>query len=470
MVQQAIAVGMTAEQAKEATKMLNKMVDAKPLDRLRQAAKIRALSGALGIAGGNEAADALIAGKRATAVQKQAIMQFGQNAANAMDQAARQGFGSEIVASQLMDKLDLDQYYGKGSPFSTTLGDKLANPIKELQASTVDASKSQLAKLAYLADKAARQAELLTGGNHYLGVLVSTVELIAAMVIGGKLVSFGKNLLGEVAGKLGLRGAAAGAAGEAAAVGEGVAAGAGGATEGATGAAEGVAGAAEGTSTAVTALSTLSKAAKILGPLATVGAGVYEGYQSYKENGRTGEAVSTSVGTAAGGLAGGWAGAGAGAAAGAFVGSIVPVIGTAVGAAVGGVFGGLGGGLFGARGGGKVGKAVGGKFDPEGKPVVPNPAADEKDPAVEVAKRTADSNASIMTAVTSTADGIAAQLKKMDQQNTTLQSIADMTQRVIELNEKQLIALTMTEKERTDTNTRKTLRRNNKFGSQYNYV
>lgn len=132
MVQNAIAVGMSAEAAKEATKMLNKMVAAKPIDRMKQAARLRAMGGALGIAGSDEAARALIAGPRATAEQKQALMQFSQSATNMVDQMRGAGLGQEIFATQLLEKLDLEQYFGAGGTFSTTLGNVLAKPLSEV--------------------------------------------------------------------------------------------------------------------------------------------------------------------------------------------------------------------------------------------------------------------------------------------------------------------------------------------------
>jgi hypothetical protein len=69
-----------------------------------------------------------------------------------------------------------------------------------------------------------------------------------------------------------------------------------------------------------------------------------------------------------------------------------------------------------------------------------------------------------------TADGVSIQVKKMDTSNDLLKKQTDMMERQTELMEKQLIAMTLTDKEKKDNTARSTLRKDNKFGSQYNYV
>lgn len=449
MLQQNIALGMTTEQAKEAAKMLTKMVDAKPLDRLKQAAKVRALGGAMGIAGSDEAAKALIAGKRATEDQKKALAQFSTNAANAMDLSAQQGLGSEIFATQLMDKLDLDQYYGKGSPFSTTLGDALAKPLNELNKSYVKAAESTTFHLGMQAAGLKSILDNIITGKDYLGVIASGVGLIAAILLGGKFLGgvgkLGKGLFGKGKGLLGMGGKTAAAVGETALSLEGGAVGA----EGAAAAAEtGGAAAARSSASSVGKLaSVVGKTARVLGPLAAVGAGIYEANEDFKKDGKKGSAIGKGVGTAAGG----WAGAEGGAMAGAAVGALAGPVGILIGGLIGGAIGGLGG----AWAGGKIGKSVGSLAD---------------SPPKKGAEATSTAGDDIRTATMSSADGINAQLRKMDTQTLTLQQIAALSQRQVDLAEKQLIALTLTDKERADTKTRVNLRRDNKFASSYNYV
>lgn len=134
MVQNAIAAGMTAEAAKEAAKMLNSMVAAKPIDRLKQAAKVRALGGALGVAGADAAAAAIQAGPRASAAQREALSKFSQSAATMMDSMRGAGLSPEIFATSLVDKLGLEQYFGKDSRWSLSLGNVIAKPLHETNA------------------------------------------------------------------------------------------------------------------------------------------------------------------------------------------------------------------------------------------------------------------------------------------------------------------------------------------------
>jgi hypothetical protein len=133
LIKQNVALGMTAEQAKEAAKMLNKMVAAKPLDRLKQAARIRALGAAMGVGGADAAAAGIVAGPRATAAQKAAIRDFSVAAASAADTMRGAGLGSEIFATTLLDKLDLEQYLGMGSPFSVSTGQVIADGVEKMK-------------------------------------------------------------------------------------------------------------------------------------------------------------------------------------------------------------------------------------------------------------------------------------------------------------------------------------------------
>lgn len=66
-----VALGMTVEQAKAATKALNKLAGQSPLERFKQAARLRAFGGAMGIGGTEEAARILQKGKRATPEEQQ---------------------------------------------------------------------------------------------------------------------------------------------------------------------------------------------------------------------------------------------------------------------------------------------------------------------------------------------------------------------------------------------------------------
>lgn len=493
MVLNAQAAGMNAEQAKEATKMLAGMVAQKPLDRLKQAAKIRALGGAMGIEGSEEAAQGIIAGPRATAEQKQNIMQFSQNATNAMDASAQSGFSSELFATTLVDKLDLDRYFGQQSPFSTSLGDSL-KPTIDVANKYGDIAQTQQGQVLGFLSKIKDGFDVVASGEHWSGLIYAGIGTIIALLakgaifdkLGGKLT----DSLGKVFGKGGAaleEGAVVGgnAIGNGAKLGqtpEAIAkatSAADGLSLAGKGAVAGSAGEAATLNTAAKTAGLLAKSAKILGPIATIGAGAYEGYQDYKENGKAGSAVGTGVGTAAGGAAGGWAGAAGGAAIGGAVGSVVPIVGTAVGAIVGGVLGAMGGGAAGGTVGGWLGKKAGSAVDNIGAPTnqvaspgaaagapVSSPKPSNSDPAV----RSADATDAINAATAATATGIGQQVKQLGTSNDLLKLIADLSQKNVDLAEKQLIALTLTDTEKADQKTRGQLRKDNKFGSQYNYV
>lgn len=415
LITQALAAGQSAEQAKEAAKMLNKMVAAKPLDRLKQAAKVRALSGAMGIGGGEEAAQAIIAGKRATAEQQKALQRFSQNAANAMDQAAGQDIGTEIFATTLLDKLDLEQYYGKGSSFSTTLGDTLKPAIGDLSKAYIDATQTQTGQLVNWLSKLYDQLGLILSGKHWGGLIASGVAAIGAWLFKGKLAEMLASATGITAAEA--AGGAAGAAG-AGAAGAGKAAG------------------------ALSKLAAVGKVAGVAGAALDVGFGVNDLLDGKRQTE----------------MHKGWE-------------MLSPM-------------------RWGMYGGEKInqgaeslmgGQSIGSKLydmihgDDEVKkmlapmPVKPKAAAATAKQA-EAVKKTADASDDIKTATMQSASSLADQVKKLDASNDFLKRIADLAEQQLNLTERQLVAMTMTEKERTSDASKMALRRDTKFGSQYNYA
>lgn len=171
-----IALGMTAQQATEAAKMLNKMVAQKPLERLKQAAKMRALGAAMGLGPESErAAQAITAGKRATAQQRQDLNNFATQVTNAADQAATQGLTQEIFTAALLEKLDFESYFGSGSPFSTTLADTNKS-ILNLSAQYKSSSDSTIVQLNYLADIAGQMLNALLDGTLLWGALLDVTR------------------------------------------------------------------------------------------------------------------------------------------------------------------------------------------------------------------------------------------------------------------------------------------------------
>lgn len=76
----------------------------------------------------------------------------------------------------------------------------------------------------------------------------------------------------------------------------------------------------------------------------------------------------------------------------------------------------------------------------------------------------------IKTATSQTALHTEAQLKQMKQDHELLKSLSEASARQTELAEKQLVALTMTDAEKSNANTRKSLRQDNRFATQYGYL
>lgn len=398
LINQSLALGMSAKQAQEAAKMLNKMVAAKPLERIKQAAKIRALGGALGIAGAEGAAQAVTAGKRATSEQKAALQQFSQSAANAMDQAAGKGLGSEIFATTLVEKLDLDQYYGTNSEFSTTLA-SANKPVVDAINALHEPTGKEAEMINALAIANAGIAATLSGQN-ILGT--ATAGLAAAVTTLASVVGAGK--IGDL-----IKGGGIGRAG------------------GALG-------------TATKWGGRLLKGAGIAGAVGM--AGEYGG-EALEKSGHSqlgaGAKIAGAVGT------------------GAALGSILGPAGTLVGGALG-----AGYGLY-----QNWGQLTGGNTS--APPAQLQPMTPQQRQAATTNNATPGDDEARL-AVLNTSTGITQQLKQMDQSNMLLKQLADLSQKQVDLSEKQLIALTLTDKEKDNATNRSNLRRDNKFGAQYSYV
>jgi hypothetical protein len=106
LVNSNIALGMTSTQAEDAAKMLNKMVAAKPLERFKQAARLRAAGAIMGV-DTNAAADELMKPK---GQQNFATINKGMVALSTkMGAAPQQGELSELMVGMLGGVLKLDE-------------------------------------------------------------------------------------------------------------------------------------------------------------------------------------------------------------------------------------------------------------------------------------------------------------------------------------------------------------------------
>jgi hypothetical protein len=193
------ALGMTVEQAKAVSKTLAKLSGQGPVDRIKQAAKLRAMGSAMGISGSDDAANIMIKGQRASDEEKKKLQDYLTRASNAMSESQTGSLQGEIFASTLTDKLGLTQLVGPGSEFNTR------------QAEALEVDKKGLAEQG-------KSNELLDKINTVVGQiqaglanpLVQGAGAIAGGILGSKL---WKGAVTGAAGGGGLAGGAAGAAG-----------------------------------------------------------------------------------------------------------------------------------------------------------------------------------------------------------------------------------------------------------------
>lgn len=404
------AMGMTTTEATAAAKALGKLAGEKPLDRLKKAAKLRAYGAAMGMgAEGNRLADLTMKKKR-TPAEEAEYKRIGSQLSEQYTQAGADGnLGAEIFATQLADKLGLEQMLGPNSPFNTTL----AAAAAPLQSAADSFSKTPDALSKVFAE--AEQAFSSLAKND----IISGLGRIGGALVGGKGLSVAKGLFTASRAAPALVGAGATAA-EAGGIGTAAATGAAGIGAGAI--------------------------ASIVAAVAASGTDLYSGYKFAK-----GEDASNWISDGFDKLTDGW--------------NMFEALDKAVGGPL-------------AQNEAKIdqmNRTVEGKITPVQQPTAeikkkesttPVPPTVEQSKAAEKEK----AEATKQDAATVTAENSKEQVKKLVTGNDLLQQIAETTQRQVELSEKQLIALTLTEREKSDSQNRTNLRKDNRFGSQYGYA
>ena len=88
---------------------------------MKEAAKMTAMLGAMGVEGAEEAGNIIRLGRRATADQQQRLQEILGNAQDTFAGVQQAGLGVEMTFGTMMEKLNLEQYFGPDSPFSTAL-------------------------------------------------------------------------------------------------------------------------------------------------------------------------------------------------------------------------------------------------------------------------------------------------------------------------------------------------------------
>ena len=123
-----VALGMTKDQALNVAKSMAKMANSGPLDRIKQAAKMRALGAAMGVDGADRAANIHLQGKRASAEDQKWLQEWRSNMSNKMSESQMGSLQGEITASVLQKQLG-DETTGPDSTFNTRLAE--GNKISE---------------------------------------------------------------------------------------------------------------------------------------------------------------------------------------------------------------------------------------------------------------------------------------------------------------------------------------------------
>ncbi len=404
------AMGLTTTEATAAAKALGKLAGEKPLERFKKAAKLRAMGAVMGMgAEGNRLADLTLKKKR-TPEEEAEFKRLGSQMSERYTQTGADGnVSAEIMVTQVADKLGLEQMLGPNSPFNNTLSAAVA-PLKEA-GDSFSKTPAEITKAFAAIEQmfsSVKNNDLLAGA--------------AGIAAGGYSLSKGGSLIKGLFSGGGAQTAAGGAS----------------------------------------KLGGLAKGAGVAGAAIDVGMGLND-----LANGKAQESMSglDYISPMRWGM---------------FIGDKINK------------------GMEGA-----LGDSLGSKIydwthpdeanitapvtikkkestTPSGAELTPPtadikkkesttpvpPSIQENTPASEAAKKDDEKH----DAATTTAQNSKEQVKKLDAGNELLQQIAETTQRQVELSEKQLIAMTMTEKERNDSQNRDNLRKDNRFGSQYGYA
>ncbi|MGZ8924645.1 MAG: hypothetical protein ACXW2E_02055 [Nitrososphaeraceae archaeon] len=197
-----IELGMTAKQAAEAAKMLNKMVAQKPLERLKQAARMRAIGAAMGL--GSEANAAATELSKAKGQQNlETINAFSIALATQSNIAAQQGIIPEIQNSVLVDKLGFEDVV---QTFDTNLS-QTNKSLLDLRQDYKSSSSSVIMAVNFIADVAGQMLSALLDGTILWGGILDATRLIAIIprgiamlgtVIFGGLASLNEYLIDSI--------------------------------------------------------------------------------------------------------------------------------------------------------------------------------------------------------------------------------------------------------------------------------
>jgi len=116
-----LAMGMNTEQAKRAAAALDQMAGTSPKERMKQAAKMQATMGAMGITGGTRVAE-LMRKRIRTGDEDRELAEKIAQVQGKISEKQQQSLSGDFFASALLQKSGMDGILGPGSPFDTKLG------------------------------------------------------------------------------------------------------------------------------------------------------------------------------------------------------------------------------------------------------------------------------------------------------------------------------------------------------------
>jgi hypothetical protein len=406
LLNHAIALTGSTEAAQKMVATVNKMVTQDPLERIKQAAKLQALAGAMGVGVNKGAIAGLISG-HPDASQSMAIQGMMTQLQGAANTRMGGGLAGQLVTSTMIGKLGLGNVLN-GTTFTTpgmsVMGRGAANLNQQATALGTATGKATTAteKLAQhflqldktLSVFGTSVSEVLHGDN------IANIAAGVGTLVGGKALMKTGGWAAKKAGGLLGRGGAAAAEGEAAGV------------------------AAEG----------MGLASRLKGGLvgAVVGGGLdLAGYELKKHHHKT---------------LGGLASAGGDAATGAAMGMMLGPIGAAIGGALGGAYG-----LYENR------KDIFG-----GKSSAPKPP--ERTPMTTAEKKKPDPH------VVAISKAVEQQTKRADESANSLTEIAKLTKQQVDLSEKSLAMQLTANKDQTTSQIKQSLIGSQEFSPVYNYV
>lgn len=184
------AMGMTTEQAKAASKTLNRLAGEGPLERLKKAAQLRMLGGAMGISGSEGAAAILRKGEAASGEEKAVLADFLKRVSNEIALAQGRGdLAREIQLTSLIKNIDIP--LGKTSELTTTAAQAVAPTIEAVKSlgDVSDGLKDVVKSVNRAATALEAAAKTLTGTDGgILGTLATAAGGIGGALVGGAVV------------------------------------------------------------------------------------------------------------------------------------------------------------------------------------------------------------------------------------------------------------------------------------------